>query len=112
MSADRRGSNVVKFKLSAAAAQAQIRALAQDSEAVIITDHAGARMEQRGIVMRDVLRILRTGYVDEPPEEIRDGDWKCKITQAIGSREAGAVTIIVSRRQLLVVKTVEWEDGR
>jgi|SRR5690606_31062783 len=111
MSSHDRASNVVKFRLSSAAAQSQVRALAQDTEAIVVTDHAGERMEQRGITMRDLLRILRTGYVDEAPEEVREGDWKCKVTQTIGSREAGAVTIIVHRRQL-VVKTVEWEDGR
>ena len=54
-------NNVVKLKLSAARAQAQVRALALDTGSIILTDHAQERMEQRGIVMRDLLRILRTG---------------------------------------------------
>lgn len=102
---------MVKLKLSAARAQAQIRALALDTGSIILTDHAQERMEQRGIVMRDLLRILRTGYVDEAPVELREGDWQCKMTQQIGGREAGAVTIIVQAQQL-VIRTVEWEDGR
>lgn len=104
-------NNLVKLKLSPARAQAQIRALALDTESIILTDHAQQRMEQRGIVMRDLLRILRTGYVDEAPVELRAGDWQCKMTQKIGGREAGAVTIIVQAQQL-VIRTVEWEDGR
>lgn len=105
-------SNVVKFnRLTPAAAQQRVRSISKDSEAVIVTDHAAERMEQRGFTMRDLFRILRTGFVDEAPEEIREGDWKCKVTQKIGSREAGAVTIIMRERRL-IVKTVEWEDVR
>ena len=103
--------NVVKLKLNAARAQAQVRELAQDTGTIILTDHARERMEQRGFVMRDLLRILRTGYVDDAPIGLREGDWQCKMTQQVGGREAGAVTIIVQAQQL-VIRTVEWEDGK
>jgi hypothetical protein len=103
------GSTVVKFRLTAPRAQARIREIAKISDDVILTDHALERMEKRGIVDVEVFRILRTGFVDDPPEDVGDGEWKCKITHHIGERVAGVVTIILLNGKL-VVATVEWED--
>jgi len=68
------------------------------------------RMSERGIFALDVLRILRTGWVDDEPEQTGSGEWKCKITLDIKrGRTAGVVTIIM-HNDMLFVKTVEWED--
>jgi hypothetical protein len=64
----------------------------------------------RGITTDDVLRVLRTGYVDEDPIETERGDWKCKITKSVrGSRDIGVVTVIWQATRLVLI-TAEWED--
>lgn len=67
-------------------------------------------MLDRGITTTDVLRVLRTGYVDGDPTETERGDWKCKITKNVrGSRDVGVVTVIWRAARLILV-TAEWED--
>jgi uncharacterized protein (DUF2141 family) len=102
---------VARLKLSAARAQERVREAAVNSANVQLTLHALERMEQRGFVTRDVYDVLRTGFVDEDPIEVRAGEWKCKVTQKVGGRTAGAVTLILQNGRLRVV-TVEWEDGK
>ena len=105
-------SNVRRLALSAKRAEDRVRQFVADSGNVILSNHAIQRMEQRGFDDTDVHNILRKGIVEDAPEEIRDGDWKCKVTMRMkGGRHAGVVTIILSRGKLLVM-TVEWEDGR
>ena len=83
---------------------------AQDADNVIFGKHAMERMSERSIFSIDVLRILRTGWVDDEPEHTEIGEWQCKITlDTHRGRTAGVVTIIM-QNNMLFVKTVEWED--
>jgi hypothetical protein len=103
---------VARLNLTAAAAEKAIRKSAQDADNVILGKHAMERMSEREIFTADVLRILRTGWVDGEPEHTDSGEWKCKITLDIKrGRTAGVVTIIM-HNDMLFVKTVEWEDIR
>lgn len=105
-------ATVAKMALTADRAQERIRKIAIKSCDVILTDHALIRMGQRGITDIEVHRILRTGFVEEAPIDLENGEWKCKVVKKVQSgREVGVVTIIMTKGQLLV-KTVEWEDGR
>lgn len=45
----------------------QIQEAAVHSDRVKLTRHASERMEERGIVMREVLDVLRRGTFAEPP---------------------------------------------
>jgi hypothetical protein len=91
-------------------AEAIVRAIAQDSARVLITDHAADRMEERDIAVRDLFAILRTGHVLASPSLTPEGQWKCKVVKRLrDNRDAGAVTIIAGPSKLVVV-TVEWED--
>jgi len=101
---------VARLKLTAAGAEKVIRQSAQDANNIIFGNHAMERMNEREIFTTDVVRILRTGWVDDEPEYADSGEWKCKITLDIKrGRTAGAVTIIM-HNDMLFVKTVEWED--
>jgi hypothetical protein len=101
---------VARLNFTAAAAEKVIRQSAQDADNVILGKHAMERMSERGIFTIDVLRILRTGWVDDEPEHTESGEWKCKITLGTNrGRTAGVVTIIM-QNNMLFVKTVEWED--
>ncbi len=88
-----------------------IRTAAADSKNVSFGEHALDRMEERGFTTLDVLRILRSGDIDDLPEAGRQkGEWKCKIIARLrGSRDAGVITIVMITGRLFV-KTVEWED--
>jgi Domain of unknown function (DUF4258) len=107
------GSKVVKFRLSAAKAQQRVRELATDTSNLVWTDHIVQRMSERGIDSDAVLRILRTGDVeDEPQEAEKAGDWKLKVVRKMNSgRVAGVVTVIAQNSRLVLV-TTEWEDRR
>jgi hypothetical protein len=101
---------VPRLRLTAARAEKVIHQSAQDAGNVVLGEHALERMSERGIFTTDVLRILRTGWVDDEPERTDYGEWKCKMTLDINrGRTAGVVTIIM-QNDMLFVKTVEWED--
>lgn len=90
---------------------ARIRFLAGVTGQVIITDHAQERMEERGIYLDDVYRVLRLGELKGPPEVgCEPGDVVCKVVATPrGSRQIGVVTVVLVDEKLLIV-TVEWED--
>lgn len=104
---------VANMRLTRAVAQSRIRASAEYSHNVIVTTHAKKRMRERGFDITDVLRILRTGHVDEDPTREPHGGWHCKVIKRLksGGRTAGVVTVVKQDDQL-IIKTVEWEDGK
>lgn len=104
--------NVTRYRLTLAIAEARIKSTAQASENIKWSLHALSRMNEREIFDVDVLRILRRGVICGEPEETNSGEWKCKMVLRLrGTREAGAVLIIL-RKGALLIKTVEWEDLR
>ena len=65
------------------------------------------------IARERVRRILRDGEVEDAPVGARKpGDWRVKMVRRLESgRVAGVVTVIASR-DILILVTAEWEDGR
>lgn len=104
---------VARFRLTALAAQARVRELAKDSGNLHWSRHIRERMPRRGIDSEDVLRILRTGNVeDDPRPGDRQGEWVIKIVRKMGNgRVAGVVTVLI-HEQALRLLTAEWEDHR
>jgi hypothetical protein len=103
---------VAPLRFTAAKARQRINALAERSSNLIWTNHVRDQMLSRGITTTDVLRVLRTGYVDEDPTETERGEWKCKITKSIrGGRDVGVVTVIWQAARLILI-TAEWEDPK
>lgn len=87
-----------------------IRQRAQDTSGVIIGDHAFERVEEREIVLADVYRILKTGFVETVTVNT-DGDWEAVVTMRLkGMREAGVATIVFCDEDMIFVKTVMWRD--
>ena len=108
----RQRPKVVSFQPDARNLESRIRDLAKDSKNILWAYHARERMEERGFVVDDVLRVLRSGLARGAPEMTDQGEWKVKMTYQIkGAREAGVVTIILHSARLFI-KTVEWEDSR
>lgn len=109
----RRAPRIVDFKFTAAVAQERIRAAARVTTDIVWGRHIEDRMDQRGLMRQDVLRILRTGFVDEPPMKTEfAGEWKCKITLRIRGERVAGVAVVLLPDGRLFLKTVEWEDGR
>ena len=87
-------TNISPMRLTAAIAEKRIRETAALTKNVIFGTHVRQRMVEREIFDVDVLRILRSGHVDEWPELTEFNEWKCKVTLKIrGGRTAGVVTI-------------------
>lgn len=103
-------SNVAEMRLTTGVAQSRIRKIAENSDGVILGNHARDRMVEREILDIDVFRVLRNGYVNDQPELTDFKEWKCKIVLKIrGSRTAGVVVVLLHSGKLFV-KTVEWES--
>ena len=89
----------------------RVRELAESSSNVIFTDHAREQGRARDISTEDVMRILRSGFINDAPIA-EDGKWKVKVLFKLrGQRDAGVVALILWQGKL-VIKTVEWEDWK
>ena len=115
-------SNVTPFqrpinwsRLRADEAERIVRDRAQPDRTgqVVLTDHAWDRVGERDITRADVFRILREGRCHDPPSRNDNGDWQVIMTKRLaGQREAGAVTVIIHDKDMLVIRTVQWMDVR
>ena len=92
-------------------AEKLIRQRAADTNNIVITDHAYDRVSSREIIVPDVIRILREGYVDSSPEKDRFGGWQIIVKKRIrGCREAAIVTAVMRENDNIIVVTVMWVD--
>ena len=101
---------VVSLKLTIEVARERIRAAAQDSSNVAIGSHAQERMNERDVTLKEVIDVLRKGYIDELPTRTAHNEWQCKVTLKLRGIRAIGVVVIILINQRLFVKTVEWED--
>ena len=81
-----------------------------------LTDHAKERIEERGIVMGDVLYLLNHGFVyEEGSPASNKGDWKYTVegrTPNSGHRSIAAVVIPNPEKVEITIITVMWVDGK
>lgn len=87
-----------------------IRRLAADRDPTF-TDHALERIDQRGLSIEEVHRVLKTGDVTGAiTAGKRAGEWRCLVVGRVATspREAGVVTVV--RGEQLIVITAEWID--
>ncbi len=97
--------------LRADEAERIIHERAKITKNVIILGHPEEQSEGRSILIPDIYRILQTGHVLDPPTKIDQGAWKAVIRIRMkGTRDAAAVTIILTGNEMLIVKTVMWID--
>ena len=88
-----------------------IHKLAADTDNILWSKHALARMDERGITDKMAVEVLQRGDVKGSAEAGQNpGEWKVKLVRRMkGHREAGVVVLTVRNGRLLV-KTAEWED--
>ncbi|MCY4337312.1 MAG: DUF4258 domain-containing protein [Gammaproteobacteria bacterium] len=101
---------------SAKTAERHIRAYSQKSSGfeLAYTIHAKERIEERGIIISDVVHILVHGHIDDEPEtSSRPGYCKYKICGKppnSGHREICLVIIPNPDKPAVKVITVMWKD--
>lgn len=107
--------NFKKQPWSPADATACINLLAKRGIAGLhYTDHCKERMEQRGIVIRDILYVLKTGFVYEDPEAAsREGFYKYKVegdSLSCEGRTLRIIAIVDERKEEIKIVTVMFID--
>ena len=99
-----------------AKATEKIREKAQDTALDVgLTNHTKEQLAARGLIMADVLHVLKHGYVYEPAEPAKEQSYyKYKIespTPNSGNRAVRVVVIPYPTPSLTIV-TVMWADER
>lgn len=99
-----------------AKATTEINEIAQDRMCgVARTSHAKERLDERGLIMSDVLFVLKNGYVYEDPEPSTiDGLFKYKVegqSPNSGSRYLGVIAIPDKSSCQIKIVTIMWRDG-
>jgi hypothetical protein len=70
-----------------------IRQTSRDVANIVITKHAHARMQQRGVLAREIFQCLQQGRLDMAPEEdLRTGHLVCRM-QRYGTARNVAVCV-------------------
>jgi len=93
-----------------------IRNIARGRGQTALTRHASERMRERGLIMGDVLYVLKNGFVhDEPVEcERTQGFFRYAIESTTPNSNGRTVRVIVipdpARGGALKIVTVMWKD--
>lgn len=90
-----------------------IRSRAGETGNVVFTFHTDDRSDERDFTRSDIFQMLRAGHCLDAPARNENGDWQViGAYRLAGSRDAGAVTVILEDQEKLVIRTVEWMDLR
>lgn len=95
----------------------RINAIARNQQCVLaLKVHAKDRLAQRGLLMSDLLFVLRNGYVYEEPEESTlAGFYKYRIESQSpnsGARFLRAVVVPDGKACQIKVITIMWRDEK
>jgi hypothetical protein len=98
-------------------ATTRVNAIARNKQCdLALTLHARERLAQRGLVIGDLLYVLKNGYVYEEPEESTiAGLYRYKIenqTPNSGARFLRAVVVPDGKSCQIKVITIMWRDER
>lgn len=91
-------------------AQRVVRKRAEDNK-IKFSYHAEERQEERDFNNADAMRIIKEGYIQDPPIKNEFGDWEVKVVRRMpGGRDAAAAIIILTNDDHILIKTVMWMD--
>ncbi len=99
---------VQPLRLSDAGFLKKLRAIAKDSDRVVLTKHAKQRMRQRSVNTRQIMECLRRGRICEPAHLAIHGDWVATLEHRYAG-DAVRVVVAIERQEdgeLAVVVTV------
>jgi hypothetical protein len=101
--------------MSPAKATSEIRGKCGPELSLYLTGHAKDQMADRGLIMGDVLHVLKHGFVYESPEpSTREGCFKYKM-ECVTPNSNGRtlrVVLIPSQRSDVKIVTVMWVDEK
>jgi hypothetical protein len=99
---------ILKTKpLNKLVAQSKIRALAEDSRNIIVTNHAQERMVERDILYPEILRILKEGVIRKEPEKrAEEKYWSYKMEYIKFSGDKDAACLVAIKDTKLIIITV------
>jgi Domain of unknown function (DUF4258) len=92
-----------------------IRRKAEQQPDLAFTDHFQERLVERGLIMGDVLYVLKYGYVYEKPQQsTRKGLYKCLMEAPTPNSNVRTVSVVVIPYPSCAVKlvTVMWKDEK
>ena len=98
-----------------AEATVQIRAIARRADLqLVLTLHAEERTSERGLIMGDIMAVLRDGFVYSEPEAATRGHFKYKMEGTTPNSNGRDVRVIVipGPPNCLKIVTVMWKDER
>ena len=81
----------------------RIRELAAVDSNVRLTNHALWRMDERGILLRQVIAVVRTGVIDEGPALNIRGNWQCTLRGRAAGMEVHVAVVIEDGVLILTV---------
>lgn len=94
-------------KKSNAQLERLIRATAKDTQAVIITVHAGVRMKQRKVGAQEIYECLQNGNIRQQPEPNHvKGSLECRMERYVAGRNIAVVAAICDEDPDVIVVTV------
>jgi len=99
---------VQPIRLTDAGFLKKLRAIAKDSQRVVLTKHARQRMRERRINLRQIMECLRKGFIHEPAHVTIHGDWKATLEHHCAG-DVVRVAVAIERQEneeLAVVVTV------
>lgn len=99
--------------LSPADATESIRSLIGPDLKLHWTKHAKEQMKKRGLIMGDVLHILKHGFVYDEGEQSTSGVWykyKMECTTPNSGGRTVKTVVIPSNNNLIKIITLMWKD--
>jgi len=107
-----RNKVIIPFNPEVRLAVEHLRQIAKGQTGKIFwKEHAKLQMHDRGIIMRDALRVLEFGQPIITHEGIRNGEIEIKMAfKPSGMREIAVVTALISPKAIARIITVMWRD--
>lgn len=101
--------------LSAAKATELVRSLVSTQTQFSWTHHVKVRLDERDLIMGDVMHVLRHGFVYEPGElSTMTGLFKYKMEAATPNSKGRTLVVVVipsARTKSIKIVTAMWKDG-
>jgi len=89
-------SNVLPFEMNDQTLRRRIAQVVANSERMLPSAHALARMRKRKILPTQVLKVLRTGYIVEHAHQNIKGNWQCTLEAVIAGDLIRVAAALVS----------------
>jgi len=73
-----------------------------------LTRHAKERLEERGLIIRDILYVLKYGEVDGVPQDASRGYFKYRMASQSPNSQRKIAVVVIPDTDALKIITVMW----